>query len=123
MNNAWFLTFVFSMLVYSISNHFVYAHGPFHLYDKIRHLAETVHPQLGELFSCMICFPTWVGMSLSALNVLLLPSMFLTPMYIILGSSAPWWVIIALDGFFGSAVGWLIDTIQISLERSNQDNG
>lgn len=123
MSSAWFLTFVFSMLVYSISNHFVYAHGPFHLYDKIRSIAEKVHPQFGELFSCMICFPTWVGMALSALNVLLLPSAHLTPMFIVLGTSAPWWVIIILDGFFGSAVGWLIDTMQSTLERSNQANG
>lgn len=123
MSSVWFFTFVFSVLVYSISNHFVYAHGPFHLYDKIRSISEKVHPQLGELFSCMICFPTWVGMALSALNVLLLPSVHLTPMFIVLGVNAPWWVIIILDGFFGSAVGWLIDTMQSALERFNQVNG
>lgn len=123
MMSSWFVVFVFSILVYSVSNHFVYAHGPMHVYDFIRNTAARIHPNLGELFECMICFPTWVGMIFSAANSFLLPSMNLTPMMILIGGVAPWWIIMLLDGFFASSVGWLIDSFQGSLERSNQDNG
>ena len=87
--SSWFVVFVFSVIVYSISNHFVYAHGPMHVYDKIRNIAQRIHPNLGELFECMICFPTWVGMALSAMNYFFLNGVALTPFMILLNGIAP----------------------------------
>ena len=117
--NDWVVIFIFSILAYGISNHFVYAHGPFHIYDKIRELACKIHENLGELFQCMICFPTWVGMILSVLNSVFYPYFELTPGMLLLGGYAPWWVIMILDGFFASGIVWLIHTAQEALERSN----
>lgn len=119
MVSDWTIIFIFSIVAYGISNHFVYAHGPMHLYDKIRDLAAKIHPNLGELFQCMICFPTWVGFILSAANSWLLPTLALTPMMLVLGSFAPWWIIMILDGFFASGIVWLINTVQEAFERSN----
>lgn len=119
MASEWIIIFVFSIVAYGISNHFVYAHGPMHLYDKIREIAGNFHENLGELFQCMICFPTWVGFILSAANSWLLPTLELTPMMLVLGSFAPWWIIMVLDGFFASGIVWLINTVQEALERSN----
>ena len=115
----WIVIFVFSVVAYAISNHFVYAHGPMHIYDHIRCLAEKIHPNLGELFQCMICFPTWVGFILSVLNSLFLPLINLTPGMLLMGMYAPWWVIMVFDGFFASGIVWLIHTAQEALERSN----
>lgn len=115
----WVVIFIFSILAYSISNHFVYAHGPMHLYDSIRSLAAKIHPNLGELFNCMICFPTWVGFILSVANSWLLPTVALTPMMLLINGLAPWWVIMIFDGFFASGISWLINTAQEALERSN----
>ena len=115
----WVIIFVFSIVSYAISNHLVYAHGPMHIYDKIRELANRISENLGELFECMICMPTWIGMILSACNSLLLPKLTLTPMMMLLNGFAPWWVIMILDGFFASGIVWLIHTAQEALERSN----
>ena len=115
----WLVIFVFSVVAYAISNHFVYAHGPMHLYDKIRETACKIHPNLGELFGCMICFPTWVGFILSVLNSLFLPLINVTPGMILMSGYAPWWVIMIIDGFFASGIVWLIHTLQEALERSN----
>ena len=117
----WVIIFIFSIVSYAISNHFVYAHGPMHLYDKIRELACKIHPNLGELFECMICFPTWVGFILSAANSLLLPAVNLTPFTILMGTVAPWWIIMVLDGFFASGIVWLIHTFQEAMERSGNN--
>jgi len=118
--SSWFIVFSFSIVAYAISNHFVYAHGPMHIYDHIRCLAEKIHPNLGELFQCMICFPTWVGFILSALNSLFLPYLDLTPGMALMSMYAPWWAIMIFDGFFASGIVWLIHTAQEALERSNE---
>jgi hypothetical protein len=115
----WVTIFIFSIVAYAISNHFVYAHGPMHIYDWIRDTAAKIHPNLGELFQCMICFPTWVGFMLSAANSFFLPYISLTPGMIMLGTLAPWWIIMIIDGFFASGIVWLIHTLQEALERSN----
>jgi hypothetical protein len=119
MMSSWVVIFIFSIVSYAISNHFVYAHGPAHIYDKIRDIANKIHSNLGELFSCMICFPTWVGFILSACNSFFYPTLTLTPFMLLLGATAPWWVIMILDGFFASGIVWLIHTAQEALERSN----
>ena len=115
----WVTIFIFSIVAYGISNHFVYAHGPMHIYDWIRDTASKIHSNLGELFQCMICFPTWIGFILSAANSFFLPYAELTPGMIMLGTFAPWWIIMILDGFFASGIVWLIHTLQEALERSN----
>jgi len=119
MMSNWIVIFVFSIVSYAISNHFVYAHGPAHIYDKIRDIANKIHSNLGELFSCMICFPTWVGFILSVCNSFFYPMLALTPFMLLLGAVAPWWVIMILDGFFASGIVWLIHTAQEALERIN----
>lgn len=116
--NSLLILFIFSITAYAISNHFVYAHGPFHIYDKIRDLANRVHSNLGELFSCMICFPTWVGMIASVGNMFLFPTVKLTPFMTLLYGVAHWWIIMLFDGFFTSGIVWLIHTTQEALERS-----
>jgi hypothetical protein len=119
----WITIFTFSIVTYAISNHFVYAHGPMHLYDKIRELAEKIHPNFGELFQCMICFPTWVGFILSVANYFFLPYTDLTPGMVMLNTLTPWWIIMIVDGFFASGIVWLIHTLQEALERSGSNNG
>lgn len=115
----WFIIVVYSIICYSISNMFVNAYGPFGMFQKIHDAAERVHPNLGELFSCMICFPTWVGFTLSLLNYIFLPYVCLTPCSIILGSIAPWYVIVFFDGMFASGITWLIHSWQESTEVKN----
>ena len=117
----WLIVFIFSIISYGVSNHFVYAHGPMHIYDKIRDIAEKIHPNLGELFQCMICFPTWCGMILSVGNTLFYPEFTLTPAMILLNGIAPWWIIMIFDGFFASGIVWLIHTWQESMERRSNE--
>jgi hypothetical protein len=53
---------IFILLSYGISN--IVVHGS--IFDSFRELMKEVSPNFfGTLFSCMICFPTWVGFLLS----------------------------------------------------------
>lgn len=120
MLTNWFIFIIYCLFVYGISNHIIYAHGPFHIYDKIHEIAKKIHPQIDEAISCFICFPTWVGIICSVLNYFFIPTVALTPCMIILNHLVPWWAIMILDGFVASAIGWLINTVQESLEKTDE---
>lgn len=119
---SWFNLFVFTVLCYSVSNHFVYAHGPFHMYDKIRDLASRTSETLGELFQCMICFPFWVGLLLSLIDTFFIGGEPFTPFNVVdTYSDMPWWLVSFFDAMFASGAVWLIHTLQEAIERTNQE--
>ncbi len=110
-----FLSYIF--LSYGLSNIVVYSNGPFHIFEKWRNLSHNINEQFGELFTCMMCFSTWVGLALSLVNSLLLSSVAFTPFNIILGTVAPFWFIMILDMGFTSAVVWLLHQLEEMMER------
>lgn len=86
----------------------LYFSGPFGIFEHIRHFAQMTSDRLGELFSCPACCSTWVSFFLSALNILIIPTIPFTPFNLILGSTDLWWLIIMLDGLCGSGTTWLL---------------
>lgn len=118
------LIVIYSLCAYGISNMVVYANGPFNLFTKLRENANKYLPSnLGELFECMICFPTWVGIGLSVLNILVFPEITFTPFNLIFQDINYWYVIIPFDAFFTSGTIWLIHTFQEMMERiGNEGN-
>ena len=111
-----FLSYIF--LLYGLSNIVVYSNGPFHIFEKWRNFSHNINEQFGELFTCMMCFSTWVGLILSLINKLMIPSVPFTAFNMILGSVAPWWFIMILDMGFASAVVWLLHQLEEMMERS-----
>lgn len=115
----WLILFTYIIICYGIANTIIYAHGPFHCFDKMHEIAKKIHPQLDEMLSCFICSGWWLGFGMSALNLLLFPTILLTPMVFINLPFEYWYITIFLDGAFVSSTNWLINTIQEALERSN----
>lgn len=114
-----FVTFIsYIFLCYGLSNLVVFSNGPFHIFEKWREISHNIGEQFGELFTCMMCFSTWVGLALSLINSLLLPSVAFTPFNIILGTVAPFWFIMILDMGFSSAVVWLLHQLEEMMERT-----
>jgi Na+-driven multidrug efflux pump len=84
---------------------------------------KKMHDQLGELVGCEACTSTWVSFFISALNLLIIPSVAFTPFNLLLGSSGFWWLIILLDGLFGSGITWMLFRIEdalVSIKEKNQ---
>ena len=73
---------LYFIVAYSISFMFVQSMGPFHIFDKLRNWLGDKSETLKELFDCMYCFPSWVGLGLSAINQFILPQIPFTPSYI-----------------------------------------
>lgn len=119
MNNIAIIVFLYSILAYSISNMFVFAIGPFHIFEKIRDFLSNKSEMLSELFSCMICFPANVGWVLSLLNLLILPNTPLTPFNVLLYGQGLPIIIVLCDLFYTSGIVWLIHSLQEYLETTN----
>lgn len=117
-----FIFLLFSFVCYSGTQFIVYLNGPFHVFEKFRILMQKTHDQLGELVSCEACTSTWVSFFLSALNLIVIPSIALTPFNLILGGHGLWWLIILLDGLFGSGITWMLFRIEDALTAIKEKN-
>lgn len=118
-----FIFLLFSFVCYSGTQFIVYLNGPFHIFEKFRTFMKKMHDQLGELVGCEACTSTWVSFFISALNLLIIPSVAFTPFNLLLGSSGFWWLIILLDGLFGSGITWMLFRIEdalVSIKEKNQ---
>lgn len=120
---AIFLLIVYILVCYGASNMVVFSNGPLHVFDKIRKLTNKTHPMLGEIFSCMMCFPTWVGMILSAIDYFLLPNFVITPFNLILTGITGFWGIaflILMDGILASGATWFIHNVEEWFESNSK---
>ena len=121
--------FCYILVSYGLANLFVYSNGPFHIFEKWRNFTHNIHEQVGELFTCMLCLSTWIGLFLSIVNIILLPLFPFTPFNIILGASGMHWLIVLLDMGFTSACVWLLHQLEEMMERTgvinyyDDDNG
>lgn len=106
------------LAAYGLSNMVVYARGPFGIFEWWRGFIHEKSESFGDLFTCMICFPTWVGIVSSIVDLLFTGFAF-TPFNILIGSVAPWWLIIILDAVFTSGVVWLLDQFESACQRHN----
>lgn len=119
----WLIIFIYVIVCYGIANTIIFAHGPFHCFDKMHKIAYKIHPQLEEMLSCFICSGWWLGFLMSAINVLLFPTAFFTPMAMVGLPMEYWYITIFLDGAFVSGSNWLINTFQNYLETNSKDYG
>jgi hypothetical protein len=104
-------TLLFILIAYSFSNIVVYGS----IFAGLREFLNKVNPSFfGTLFSCMICFPTWVGFLLSLIffsptlhygleDFYFIPKEFLSVFF---------------DGLLASGTTWFIHTYQEMAERA-----
>ena len=83
---------------------------------------QNTHQQLGELISCEACTSTWISFFVSALNLIVIPTIAFTPFNLILGGHGLWWLIILLDGLFGSGAAWLLFRVEDALTAIKEKN-
>lgn len=113
-----FSLFVYCIAVYGVTNIVVHSNGPLWIFKFWRKLTNSIHPAIGELFSCVMCFSTWVGFALSLIDIYVLKNQTITPFNMILNNESVWLVVL-LDMFFASGVTWLIHQFEELMERTN----
>ena len=115
-----FIFLLFSFICYSGTQFIVYLNGPFHIFARFRKLMQNTHEQLGELVGCEACTSTWVSFFISALNIIVIPTVAFTPFNLILAGKGLWWLIILLDGLFGSGISWMLFRLEDYLTNNAQ---
>lgn len=115
----WFKLFIYVIVAYNISFWMVYKNGPFGIFDKFRGLIRWISPSFAEVFECMNCTPTWVGIILSSLSYAFL-SIDVTPSMLAFGDSVQWYVGIPIDAVFTSGIVYLIDRLETSIKDGEQ---
>jgi len=105
------------LVVYGLSNMLVYFNGPFGIIDKFRNWISKIHPTFEELFSCMFCLPTNIGMLLSLLSLVI--DIPFTPFTLLFLGYDGFMTIITVifDGLLAGATTYLIHTIQNRIEN------
>jgi hypothetical protein len=109
-------TILFILIAYGFSNIVLYGS----IFEGLRTFTNRVSPKFfGILFSCMMCFPTWVGFLLSlayfsptlyyGLNDLNMFNLF---------TIQKEFLSIFFDGVLASGTTWLIHTFQEMSERA-----
>jgi hypothetical protein len=118
-----FLLLSFILVCYGISNMIVYSNGPFHIFSKWRAFTEKIHPMVGELFSCMMCFPFWVGLIISAIDLFIFGGL-LTPFNILLFNHpigiSKIITVLFLDGSLSSGTTWVLHNIEEYFESNSK---
>jgi len=121
-----FLLLVYALTCYGISNMIIYSNGPGDIFLKFRKLTNDIHPKLGELFSCMMCLPFWIGVIISAMDLFLLTGIAFAPYNLIpydvmltsLSDKAIYYTfVVTFDGFVSSATTWVIHNIEEFFEK------
>ncbi len=112
--------FAYIFYAYGLTTIMVYGRGPFGICESVRKLAAKISDGLGELFSCPLCFSTWVGILTSLIDILFLKTVALTPFNIIMGSITGFWgasLVVLLDAFSTAGFVWLLHQFEEALER------
>lgn len=115
--------FAYIFFAYGITEIMVYGRGPFGLCEKIRTWAAKISDGLGQLFSCPMCFSTWVGAGASLLDAMLKNVAF-TPFSVIFASCGGFWfglLAIVMDMFFTSGIVWFLTRIEEWLEKPKEE--
>lgn len=91
--------------------------GPANIFFRLRMWADSVGPNFGLLFKCMLCMPTNIGWVFSLFNWFLLP-IPISPFNMILCGTNLWWLAMILDACFAGGICHLLWNIDDYIDKS-----
>lgn len=107
---------VYFICTFGLTELLIYYDGFMHIFQYIRAIAHRIHPHIGELFTCVACCSSWVGILMSTINFFFISTPF-TPFNIILGATGLWWLIIPLDMCVTAGMVLMLHHLDEALER------
>lgn len=114
--------FIYSLMCYGLANAIVYYTGPWDIFAKLRSYVSD-NPKLDELFSCMFCLPTNIGIIMSVLSLMFGHERPFTPFTALFNSNVNMWpLILIFDGFYTGAIVSIIDTIVNRISCGEENN-
>lgn len=115
----WFIALSYLLCCYGLSNIIVFGEGPFYILEKWRNFTNKIHPNLGKLFSCMMCLPANIGWLMSIFDWVILKNIAFTPFNIIFAGTNLWWLAMLMDMGITSGFCWLLYVIDDYFEKNS----
>lgn len=115
--SSWLIILCYCIAMYGMCNIIVFGSGPFKIFEHIREISYNINEHFAQLFNCMMCLPTNLGVIFSLLNWFFIPFAF-TPFNIMFEGTNLWWLAAIFDGAFTSGIVWLIHYVQEYFENS-----
>lgn len=116
------IIFIYSIFLYGISWMFVFSSGPFRIFEHIRYISSSISEHFGQLFQCMVCFPSNLSWVMSLIDWFLLPQIAFTPFNILLSGTGLWWLAMLMDIGFGAGMVWIIHNVESFFESIAEGN-
>ena len=113
----WFILFCYIFFVYGMSVIITQSVGPANIFFRLRMWAESIGPNFGLLFRCMLCMPTNIGWVFSLFNWFLLP-IPISPFNMILCGTNLWWLAMILDACFAGGVCHILWNIDDYIDKN-----
>lgn len=115
---SWLKVIIYVLFAYGFANMVVYAGGPFGIFERWRNFTHRVSEGFGELFTCMICFSTWIGIAFSLIDSYCFPTIAFTPFSLVFGAGHDHVVIkTMMDMCMTSGCVWLLHNLEEAMER------
>ena len=114
---SWFILFCYIFFVYGMSVIITQSVGPANIFFRLRMWAESIGPNFGLLFRCMLCMPTNIGWVFSLINWFLLP-IPISPFNMILCGTNLWWLAMILDACFAGGVCHILWNIDDYIDKN-----
>ena len=114
---SWFILFCYIFFVYGMSVIITQSVGPANIFFRLRMWAESIGPNFGLLFRCMLCMPTNIGWVFSLFNWFLLP-IPISPFNMILCGTNLWWLAMILDACFAGGVCHILWNIDDYIDKN-----
>lgn len=103
--------FVYTIAVFGLTEMLVFFDGPFDLIAKFRDLVSDLSEKLGELFNCIFCTSTWIGILFSVTDLLVSKTKF-TPFNLLLNDDSLWFLIVPLDMMFACGSVYILHSMR-----------
>ena len=114
---SWFILFCYIFFLYGMSVIITKSVGPANIFFRLRMWAESIGPNFGLLFRCMLCMPTNIGWVFSLFNWFLLP-IPISPFNMILCGTNLWWLAMILDACFAGGVCHILWNIDDYIDKN-----
>ena len=119
--SSWFILICYLLFAYGCSVIVTQGIGPKNIFFRLRMWAESIGPNFGMLFRCMMCFPANLGIVVSLLNWFLLPMFPITPFNMVFSGFSGWLMGIitaVMDGCITSGVCHFLWNLDDFIEKS-----
>ncbi len=105
------IIFTYAIAIFGLTEMLVFFDGPFDIIAMFRDAMTELSEKLGELFNCIFCTSTWIGIIFSIVDLCVHKCEF-TPFNLIIHNDNLWYIIVPLDMMFACGSVYFLHSLR-----------